>query len=103
MDDYLEQKAEFFKALAQPTRLKILELLKDGERCVCDIFPAIGEQQSNVSRHLQLMKRAGVLASRKDGLRVLYRIKDETITRLLEDVDLFVGRAGSTKERRSAA
>lgn len=103
MDDRLEQKAEFLKALAQPTRLKILELLKDGERCVCDIFPAIGEQQSNVSRHLQLMKRAGVLASRKDGLRVLYRIKDETITRLLEDVDLLIGRAGSPKERRSAA
>lgn len=103
MDDHLERKAEFFKALAQPTRLKILDLLKDGERCVCDIFPAIGEQQSNVSRHLQLMKRAGVLASRKDGLRVLYRIKDETITRLLEDVDLLVGRTGLTKERRSAA
>ncbi|MBI3989826.1 MAG: helix-turn-helix transcriptional regulator [candidate division NC10 bacterium] len=103
MDDHLEQKAEFLKALAQPTRLKILDLLKDGERCVCDIFPAIGEQQSNVSRHLQLMKRAGVLASRKDGLRVLYRIKDGKITRLLEDVDLLFGRAGSAKGKRSAA
>ena len=45
-------RAEILKALGQPTRLKIIDFLRDGERCVCEIFPAIGEEQSNTSRHL---------------------------------------------------
>lgn len=103
MDDRIEMKAELLKAMAQPTRLKILELLREGERCVCDIFPAIGGQQSNVSRHLQFMRRAGVLASRKEGLRVTYRIKDPRIGHLLKMVDgLFESPPGARK-RRSAA
>lgn len=87
MDEYLERRAEFLKAIGQPTRLKVLDLLRRGERSVCDIFPAIGGQQSNISRHLQIMRRAGVLASRKQGLHVLYRIKDAKIRKLLQDVD----------------
>lgn len=103
MNDQLEKKAEFLKAMAQPTRLKILDLLRQGERCVCDIFPAIGEQQSNVSRHLQFMRRAGVLASRKEGLRVMYRIRDSKTRKLLEDVEGLFGERRSPKRRRSAA
>lgn len=86
-EDHQEQKAEFLKAMAQATRLKILDFLRDGERCVCEIFPAIGEKQSNVSRHLQFMKRAQVLASRKDGVRVMYRIRNENVQRLLAQAD----------------
>lgn len=91
MEDQLERKAEFLKALAQPTRLKILNLLKDGERCVCEIFPAIDGGQSNVSRHLQTLKRAGILSSRKEGLRVIYWIRDERIVRVAEALDALVG------------
>jgi len=87
MDEQIERKAEFLKAIAQPTRLKILELLKDGERCVCEIFPAIGEQQPNVSRHLQMMRRAGVLTMRKEGLRAIYGLSDPRILDLLKGVD----------------
>lgn len=103
MDQYLERRAEFLKAMGQPTRLRILDLLRDGERCVCDIFPAIGGQQSNVSRHLQIMRRAGVVATRKQGLRVMYRIRDSKTKKLLEDVDGVFGERRSPKRGRSAA
>jgi DNA-binding transcriptional ArsR family regulator len=55
-----EYSAEVLKAIAQPTHLKIIELLRDGEHCVCEIFPAIVHEQSNISRHLQTMLKSGV-------------------------------------------
>ena len=79
-------KADLLKALGQPTRLKILELLAEGERCVCEIFPAIQEEQSNVSRHLALMKAAGILTSRKQGQMVHYRVRDPQVFKLLDGV-----------------
>lgn len=85
-EDLLEWKAKVLKALGQPTRLKILELLRNGERCVCEIFPAIQEEQSNVSRHLALMKAAGILASRKQGQMVHYRVRDPRVFTLLDGV-----------------
>jgi ArsR family transcriptional regulator len=78
-------RAEILKALAQPTRLKIVEFLRDGEQCVCKIFPAIGEEQSNTSRHLNLMQAAGILARRKEGLKIFYAIKHPEV---IEIVDL---------------
>ena len=81
-----EKQAQVLKALGQPTRLQILDLLKDGERCVCEIFPAINQEQANVSKHLSIMKQAGLLESRKDGLRVLYRIKNDEILKLIHGV-----------------
>lgn len=82
----LEGQASILKALGQPTRLQILELLTDGERCVCEIFPAIHQEQANVSKHLSILKQAGILESRKDGLRILYRIKTPEILDLLTGV-----------------
>ncbi len=86
-DDLLELRAAALKALGQPTRLRILQLLRNGERCVCEIFPAIQEEQSNVSRHLAVLKSAGLVASRKEGLNVHYRVKDPRLFRLLDAVD----------------
>lgn len=82
----LEGQASILKALGQPTRLQILELLRDGERCVCEIFPAIHQEQANVSKHLSILKQAGILESRKDGLRILYRIKRPEVLNLLSGV-----------------
>lgn len=83
-------RAEILKALAQPTRLKIIEFLRDGERCVCEIFPAIGEEQSNTSRHLNLMLAAGVLTRRKEGLKIFYAIKHPEILEVVDIVTLIV-------------
>src|SRR5512135_3895059 len=85
MSDIAGFRADILKAMAQPTRLKIIEFLRDGERCVCEIFPAIGEEQSNTSRHLNLMQAAGVLSRRKEGLKIFYAIKHPEV---LEIVDL---------------
>ena len=85
MKELAELRADILKALAQPTRLKIIELLHDGERCVCEIFPAIEEEQSNTSRHLNLMMASGILSRRKDGLKIYYAIKHPEV---LEIVDL---------------
>ena len=88
MKELVEYRAEILKALAQPTRLKIIDFLRDGERCVCEIFPAIGEEQSNTSRHLNMMLAAGVLSRRKDGLKIYYAIKHREI---LEIIDIVTG------------
>ncbi len=85
MKDLIEFRADVLKAVAQSTRLKIIDFLRDGERCVCEIFPAIGEAQSNTSRHLKMMQSAGVLSRRKDGLKIYYAIKHPEI---LEVIDL---------------
>lgn len=85
-----ENQAQVLKALGQPTRLQILDLLKDGERCVCEIFPAINQEQANVSKHLSILKQAGILESRKDGLRVLYRIKNDEILGLIRGVSVLL-------------
>ncbi|MBN1391635.1 MAG: winged helix-turn-helix transcriptional regulator [Sedimentisphaerales bacterium] len=74
-----ERQAEIAKAIAHPLRIAILDFLKDGEQCVCDIAEHIGSEQSNVSRHLSVMVRAGVLDCRKEGLKVIYKLKTPCI------------------------
>ena len=82
----LELKAEVLKALAQPTRLKILEFLRGGERCICEIVPAINGEQSNVSRHISLMQKSHLVTTRKDGVKVMVKVKDPKIFEILDHV-----------------
>ena len=75
----LEKQAAVAKAIAHPLRIAIVDLLKDGEQCVCDIAEHIGAERSNVSRHLSIMVSAGVLEYRKEGLKVMYSLKTTCI------------------------
>ena len=84
----LELKAEVFKALAQPTRLKILECLRGGEKCICEIIPAINGEQSNISRHISLMQKSHLVSTRKDGVKVMVKIRDPRIFEILDKVNL---------------
>lgn len=79
-------KAEALQAIAQPTRLKILECLRGGERCVCEIFPAIDEEQSNVSRHLAVLRKAGLVTSWKEGPKVIYKVKSPEIFKIIDAI-----------------
>ena len=79
-----QTEAEYCKALSHPTRIKILYYLKDGERCVCEIVPFLGDEQSNVSRHLAVLRRAGILSYRKEGVSVYYQVKDENVFAILD-------------------
>ena len=83
----LELKAELLKALAQPTRLRILELLRDGEKCICEIVPAINGEQSNVSRHISLMQKSHLVTTRKDGVKVMVKVTDREIFNILDRVN----------------
>jgi DNA-binding transcriptional ArsR family regulator len=79
-------KAEILKAMAQPTRLKILECLRKGEKCICEIVPAINGEQSNISRHISLMQKSRLVATRKDGVRVMVKVRDPQIFDVLDRV-----------------
>ncbi len=70
-----EKQAEIAQAIGHPLRLAIVDFLKDGEQCVCDIAEHVGAERSNVSRHLSVMVAAGVLEHRKQGLKVIYWLK----------------------------
>jgi DNA-binding transcriptional ArsR family regulator len=88
--DLIELESGFLKAIAQPTRLKILYFLRDGEQCQCKIIPKMKEDQSNISRHLTHMKDMGILESRREGVSVYYKIKDKRIFGILSLVDEMV-------------
>jgi ArsR family transcriptional regulator len=84
----LAMKSDILKALAQPTRLKILECLRDGEKCICEIIPAINGEQSNISRHISLMQKNHLVSTRKDGVKVLVKIRDPRIFEILDKVSV---------------
>ena len=70
-----EARAKVAKALAHPSRLLILDALAEGEMCVCDLTDLVGADQSTVSKHLAVLKNAGIVDDRKEGAMALYRVK----------------------------
>ena len=70
-----KQQALVMKALAHPTRLFIVDVLSRGERCVCDLTDMAGYDISTVSKHLSLLKKAGIVEDDKRGLQVFYRLR----------------------------
>ena len=77
-------KAKIFNALSDPARLEIIEFLREGEKCVCEIIPHVNLIQPLVSRHLKILKDCGLVKDRKDGNRRLYSVTDP---RIFEVVD----------------
>ncbi|MGM0470725.1 MAG: ArsR/SmtB family transcription factor [Bacillota bacterium] len=91
-------KSELFKALAHPTRIQILNLLEEGELCVCEIYEDLELNQSNISQHLKVLKDQDLVESRKEGVKVLYQIKDEEVMRLLNSAEkLLIKQINETK------
>ena len=83
-DMVLQDYADFLKALADPTRLKIIYLLKHGELCVCEIFTAMDKPQPTVSHHLNILKKAGIIKFHKEGVWVHYSLSNPEIIRILD-------------------
>lgn len=89
-DARLERGARCIKTLAHPLRLKIIAVMGDGELPVGELVERTGTSQSNVSQHLTQLRDKGVLASRRDGNQVFYRVRDPKLFALLEMVrDMF--------------
>lgn len=85
-----EIKADLFKALAHPGRVRILELLRDGERSVAELVPVVGLESSHLSQQLGVLRRAGVVISRREGSTVVYSIADPAVVDLLADARRFL-------------
>jgi len=75
----MRKELQILKALSDETRLKIVEFLLDGEKCVCEIFPHVKRTQSTTSIQLDVLRNAGILDSRKDGKKVYYFIVDDKV------------------------
>lgn len=84
MQRIFEKQANIAKAIGHPVRVAVIDFLKGGEQCVCDIAAKVGSERTNLSKHLSVMVAAGVLDSRKEGLKVFYRIKTPCILRFLD-------------------
>ena len=79
-------QASAFNALAHPLRLKILEKLRSGPCCVCKIIPYVAGEQSNVSHHLAILRKANIVQSEKRGLEVWYRVTDNRIFKVIDQM-----------------
>ena len=78
-----EVKAELFKALGHPARIRILEVLSEGEHTVSELQPLVGIESSHLSQQLGILRRAGLVANQRDGTSVIYRLTDPLLAQLL--------------------
>ena len=80
-------KADVIAAAGHPIRLAVIDFLKDGEQCVCDIAEYVGAKRSNVSRHLGVLLKAGVVRHRKDGLKMMYSLRTPCVLNFMKCVE----------------
>ncbi len=85
-EDEIQKNADIIKALGDPTRLKIVYLLEHGELCVCEIMKALDKPQPTVSHHLNILKNAGLLKWRKEGVWIHYKLSNTNILENLKEL-----------------
>ncbi len=84
----MDNRIKLLKAMGDDTRIKILQYLLNGEKCACTIVPFIGKAQPTVSQHLKILVEAGVLNVRRDGTKMLYRIKDDRAVQIMNILNI---------------
>jgi DNA-binding transcriptional ArsR family regulator len=89
-DDLAELIARRFRAIGEPMRIRLLDRLRDGEATVGDLSEALSASQQNISKHLAVLADVGILGRRKEGNHVYYRVVDEGVFALCEEVCGFV-------------
>lgn len=80
-------KSKLFKALAHSTRIQILNLLQQGELCVCEIYEALELSQSNISQHLKVLRDQNLVESQKVGVEVHYKVKNDEVLQILDSAE----------------
>ncbi|MEQ9550020.1 MAG: metalloregulator ArsR/SmtB family transcription factor [Coleofasciculus sp. G3-WIS-01] len=80
--EVVQQVSEYFSILSEPMRLRLLNLLREGEKCVQELVEATETSQANVSKHLKVMLQAGILSRRTEGTSAYYKVEDELIFEL---------------------
>jgi ArsR family transcriptional regulator len=93
----IQRRANVIKALAHPSRVLIAEALIEGGRCVCELTELVGADMSTVSKHLSVMKNAGLVEIEKRGLNVYYRLRCRCLIEVFRCVDLIVCNCGAAK------
>jgi DNA-binding transcriptional ArsR family regulator len=81
----LERTAQLFRAMADSQRLRLLELLKHGERCVTEIVAAVNEKFSTVSQRLRLLRGEGLVSRRREGTHIFYALADRHVAELIQN------------------
>ena len=92
--DELLKTAEFLKIIAEENRLKILCILRDGEKCVCDIWQYLELPQNLTSHHLKILKDFDLISSKKDGLKVFYSLNKNIINKYSKLLNKFLNSYG---------
>jgi DNA-binding transcriptional ArsR family regulator len=87
-----EARARILKALAHPSRLFLVDVLSRGERCVCELTEMVGADMSTVSKHLSVLKAAGIVADEKRGMQVFYTLKTPCVLRFFDCVSEVMAR-----------
>ncbi|GIU30876.1 metalloregulator ArsR/SmtB family transcription factor [Shewanella sp. MBTL60-007] len=88
----LNARAAVLKALAHPTRLWLVEQLQQQERCVCELTDGVNADISTVSKHLSLLRQAGIISSRRDGKQIYYRLETPCLLKMLSCVESVIER-----------
>ncbi len=90
MASKFSQSTKFFKAVSDESRIKILYFLRDGEKCVCEIWKKLELPQNLVSHHLKVLKDLGLLDSKKDGLKVYYKINKNNLDKYFNNFNKLI-------------
>lgn len=85
-------KANILKTLTHPVRIQLLELLKTNKLCQCEMAPLLGIEQYNLSRHISVLKSAGILRTWKEGVRLMFEVTDPCVYEILENVNQLLKR-----------
>ncbi|MHC1740589.1 MAG: ArsR/SmtB family transcription factor [Anaerolineaceae bacterium] len=92
-------QVQIFKVLTHPARLAILDILRDGEHCVCHMEAYLGLRQAYISQQLSVLREAGLIQDRREGWNIFYRVADERIYSLLDSVRQITGQNGPETQR----
>lgn len=91
----LDPQAQIFKVLTHPTRIAILNLLRDGEHCVCHMEAYLGFRQAYISQQLSVLREAGLIQDRRDGWNIFYRVINPDIYKVLDAAQKLTGKTNS--------
>ena len=95
-------QAQLLKTLSHPTRLAVLEILRDGEQCVCHMEAMLGLRQASISQQLMVLREAGLVSVRRDGINVYYRVAKPWVFGLLDAVGAASGKPRSAVPHKHA-
>ncbi len=99
-NDAFDLQSQVFKMLTHPARIAILNILRDGEHCVCHMEAHLGFRQSYISQQLAVMREAGLIQDRRDGWNIFYRVKTPDIYTVLDAVQKLTGQMVDSSDER---